>query len=175
MWGCSMLHKDYFISITKPLTCFFPIYQLAAGNNFTPASPGHPRRWEEEHQCRGGGGWRSGGGEGWRQDPRWPEDHLCSRLQGDFPLWFLAKESWLTRTLCSKYIAAEVASHLMGNTGYWQIWFIWAVDYFLFLKKQIISIQEFFFGFNPTQMLRLVLFKANNIWHFPQHCPIFSV
>lgn len=34
------------------------------------ASPGHPRGREEEHQCRGGGGWRPGGGEGWRQDPR---------------------------------------------------------------------------------------------------------
>lgn len=55
------------------------------------ASPGHPRGREEEHQRRGGGGRRPGGGEGWRQDPRWPESHLCSRLQGERP-----DKRWLT-------------------------------------------------------------------------------
>lgn len=55
-------------------------YSLVALN---AASPGHPRRREAEHQRRRSGGGRPGGGEGRWQDPGWPQDHLCSRLQGE--------------------------------------------------------------------------------------------
>ncbi len=102
LWCNLQLHKflHWWVvkCLTLPLTllnslftetlCFFwhnTSLSFSVSPSFSPlfpASPGDPWGREDADQCRAGGGRRPGGGEGRRQDPRWPPHHLLPRLQG---------------------------------------------------------------------------------------------